>query len=144
MRLGEIIKKYRTEHEMSMSEFAKISGLSKQYVSVLEQGKHPTSGKSVAPSLIIIKKVAIAMGIPFDDLFAMLDDEVTLNTPEEASKVFKERVMEPFNAKFAEKNKSESTFEELRTAYARSRNKLTREERMQLAAEILMDDEPKI
>lgn len=144
MRLGEIIKKYRTEHEMSMSEFAKISGLSKQYVSVLEQGKHPTSGKSVAPSLIIIKKVAIAMGIPFDDLFAMLDDEVTLNTPEEASKVFKERVMEPFNTKFAEKNKSESTFEELRTAYARSRNKLTREERMQLAAEILMDDEPKI
>ena len=89
MRLGEIIRKYRSEHGMSMSEFAKISGLSKQYVSVLEHGKHPTSGKSVAPSLIIIKKVAIAMGIPFDDLFAMLDDEVTLNTPEESSKIFK-------------------------------------------------------
>lgn len=57
---------------------------------------------------------------------------------------FKEHVMEPFNAKFAEKNKPESTFEELRTAYARNRNKLTKEERMALAAEILMDDEPKI
>ncbi len=144
MRLGEIIRKYRLEHEMCMSEFAKISGLSKQYVSVLEHGKHPTSGKNVAPSLEVIKKVAMAMGISFDDLFAMLDDEVTLNTPEEASRVFKERVMEPFNAKFAEKNKSTSTFEELRTAYARNRSKLTKTERMQLAAEILMDDEPKI
>lgn len=141
MRLGEIIKKYRMEHEMSMSEFAKISGLSKQYVSVLEHGKHPTSGKNVAPSLEIIKKVASAMGISFDDLFAMLDDEVTLNTPEEASRVFKERVMEPFNAQFTEKNKPASTFEELRVAYARNRNKLTKEERMKLASEILRDED---
>lgn len=141
MRLGEIIRKYRAEHGMSMSEFAKISGLSKQYVSVLEHGKHPTSGKSVAPSLEVIKKVAMAMGISFDDLFAMLDDEVTLNTPEEASRVFKERVMEPFNAKFTEKNKPASTFEELRVAYARNRNKLTKEERMKLASEILRDED---
>ena len=141
MRLGEIIRKYRTEHAMSMSEFAKISGLSKQYVSVLEHGKHPTSGKSVAPSLEVIKKVAMAMGISFDDLFAMLDDEVTLNTPEEASRVFKERVMEPFNAQFTEKNKPASTYEELRVAYARNRNKLTKEERMKLASEILRDED---
>lgn len=141
MRLGEIIRKYRTEHAMSMSEFAKISGLSKQYVSVLEHGKHPTSGKSVAPSLEVIKKVAMAMGMSFDDLFAMLDDEVTLNTPEEASRVFKERVVEPFNAQFTEKNKPASTFDELRVAYARNRNKLTKEERMKLAAEILQDED---
>ena len=141
MRLGEIIKKYRMEHEMSMSEFAKISGLSKQYVSVLEHGKHPTSGKNVAPSLEIIKKVASAMGLSFDDLFAMLDDEVTLNTPEEVSRASKERVAEPFNAQFTEKNKPASTYEELRVAYARNRNKLTREQRMKLAAEILQDED---
>lgn len=141
MRLGEIIRKYRTEHEMSMSEFAKISGLSKQYVSVLEHGKHPTSGKNVAPSLEIIKKVASAMGLSFDDLFAMLDDEVTLNTPEEVSMASKERVAEPFNAQFVEKNKPASTFEELRVAYARNRNKLTKEERMKLASEILRDED---
>ena len=140
MRLGEIIKKYREEHEMSMSEFAKVSGLSKQYVSVLERGKHPSSGKSVAPSLEVIKKVAQAMGMSFDDLFAMLDDEVSLNTPEESAKIFKDRVMNPFNEQFLEKNKSEMNFEEMRNVYARNRSKLTKEQRMQLAAEILKED----
>lgn len=51
-----------------------------------------------------------------------------------------ERNSEPFNTQFTAKNKPESTFEELRVAYARNRNKLTKEERMRLAAEILQDE----
>lgn len=50
-----------------------------------------------------------------------------------------ESVSESFNHQFIEKNKPASTFEELRVAYARNRNKLTKEERMKLASEILRD-----
>lgn len=140
MRLGEVIRKYRIEHELSMAEFAKISGISKQYVSVLERGTHPTSGKEIAPSLEVIKKSAKAMGMSFDDLFDMLDGEVTLNASEESNTP----IEEPFNASFLEKNKSQSAFEEMRIAYARNRHGLTREQRMKLAAEILNDEEQNI
>lgn len=52
-----------------------------------------------------------------------------------------ESVSESFNNQFIEKNKPASTFEELRVAYARNRNKLTKEERMKLASEILRDED---
>ena len=37
MFLGEIVKKYRLEHKISMDEFARLSGLSKGYISMLEK-----------------------------------------------------------------------------------------------------------
>lgn len=46
MHLGEIIKKYREEHDnMSMDAFALRSGLSKGYISMLESNKNPRTGK---------------------------------------------------------------------------------------------------
>jgi len=39
MRLGEIIKKYREENNLSMDDFVKFSGLSKGYISMLEKIK---------------------------------------------------------------------------------------------------------
>ena len=35
MTLGEIIKKYRDDREMSMEGFAQLSGLGESYISVL-------------------------------------------------------------------------------------------------------------
>lgn len=79
MRLGEFIKKYREEHSISMREFARKSGISMQYISVLEKGLHPTTKKALCPSIKIIEKAAIGMDMSFDDLFNMIDEKVTLS-----------------------------------------------------------------
>ena len=43
---------------------------------MLENEKRPASGKEVIPSIAIIQKAAEGMRIDFDDLFAMMSDEV--------------------------------------------------------------------
>ena len=58
MRLGEYIKSYRDDHDMTMESFASKSGLTKGYVSMLEKGTNPRSGKEIVPSLETIRKVA--------------------------------------------------------------------------------------
>ena len=74
MNLGEIIKKFRDDNELSMDKFAKMSGVSKAYISVLEKNKRPKTGKPVTPSIPVIKNVAEAMNMSFDELFNMLED----------------------------------------------------------------------
>ena len=81
MTLGDIIKKYRSDNDMSMSEFAKKSGISKAYIALLEKNKHPKTGKPIAPSIPIIKQAADAMGIDFNKLFGMIDGDVRINVP---------------------------------------------------------------
>lgn len=74
--LGEIIKMYRNENDMSMDEFAKRSGISKSYISVLEKNKRPGSDKPVEPSVGCVKQAADAMGVNFMELmFAICDIE---------------------------------------------------------------------
>lgn len=75
VNLGEIIKKYRDDNKLSMDEFAKMSGVSKAYISVLEKNKRPKTGKPVTPSISILKNIAKAMNISFDELFNMLEDD---------------------------------------------------------------------
>lgn len=79
MTLGEIIKQYRVSNNLSMGEFAKMSGISKAYISLLEKNAHPTSGKPIAPSIQCIKQAAHGMGMNFDTLFEMIDSNVTLS-----------------------------------------------------------------
>ena len=74
MNLGEIIKKFRDDNELSMDKFAKMSGVSKAYISVLEKNKRPKTGKPVTPSIPVIKNVAEAMNMSFDELFNLLED----------------------------------------------------------------------
>ena len=75
MILGELIKTYRTEHHMSMDDFAKKCGLSKAYISILERNINPVNGKSPIPSLETIKSVSGAMGVDFNDVIALLDGD---------------------------------------------------------------------
>ena len=74
MHLGEIIKEYRNKNKLSMDKFAKMANVSKAYISVLERNKRPKTGKPVIPSIPVIKNVAEAMNMSFDDLFNMLED----------------------------------------------------------------------
>ena len=69
MKLGEIIREYRLRNHMSMGDFAKASGISKPYISMLEANKSSSTGKPIAPSLETLQKVAHTIGISLDELF---------------------------------------------------------------------------
>lgn len=74
MKIGEIIKQYRNEHGYSLREFAKLSGVSNSYISMLESGKHPRSGRPIVPTLTKLNQIADAMGLRVDDLVSAMDD----------------------------------------------------------------------
>lgn len=77
MKLGDLIKQYRSKNKLTMQDFANSSGLSKGYISMLEKNQHPQSQRKLSPSLETYQKVAYAMSLSLDDLIAMLDgDEV--------------------------------------------------------------------
>lgn len=79
MTLGEFIKDYRRDHDMSMDKFSEISGISKSYISLLEKNKHPKTGKPIAPSIRCIRQVSDCVHIDFNTLFSMLDGDVSLS-----------------------------------------------------------------
>ena len=75
MFLGEIIKKYRKENNLSLRAFASKCGLSYTYISMLEKNIDYRTGKPIAPTLDSVKYISNAMNMPIDDLLKMLDDE---------------------------------------------------------------------
>lgn len=75
MKLGELLKSYRTEHNLSMDAFCELSDLTKGYISMLEKNEHPKSKKPIVPSYDTIEKIAKGMQISTEDLIDMLDDE---------------------------------------------------------------------
>ena len=89
MKLGELLKSYRTEHKLSMDAFCELSDLTKGYISMLEKNEHPKSKKPIVPSYDTIEKIAKGMQISTEDLIDMLDDdqEIQINaTPAVLSK----------------------------------------------------------
>ena len=87
MTLGDIIKQYRDDHSLSMDAFSERSGISKAYISLLEKNKHPKTGKEISPSIQCIRQAAQGMNIDFDDLFALLDGKVEINTPQQSQAI---------------------------------------------------------
>ena len=89
MKLGELLKLYRTEHKLSMDAFCELSDLTKGYISMLEKNEHPKSKKPIVPSYETIEKIAKGMQISVESLIDMLDDdqEIQINaTPPSLSK----------------------------------------------------------
>lgn len=79
LTLGEIIKKYRSIHNLSMDAFSEKSGISKAYISLLEKNRHPKTGKPIAPSIQSIKQAADGMDMDFNTLFSMIDGDVKIS-----------------------------------------------------------------
>lgn len=73
--LGDIIKAFRKENNMSMDDFAKISNLSKGYISMLEKNENPRNKKPITPSLDTYKSVAKALNTDIDTLLNMIDSD---------------------------------------------------------------------
>ena len=87
MTLGDIIKRYRNDHALSMDAFSERSGISKAYISLLEKNRHPKTGKEISPSIQCIRQAAQGMNMGFDDLFALLDGKVEVNTPQQSQAI---------------------------------------------------------
>ena len=83
MTLGEYVKNYRKEHGLSMQAFGDRCGLSRAYISILEKGINPTTGKSFAPTVDTLNRIAEAIGITIEVLLPLLDDNqmISINTP---------------------------------------------------------------
>ena len=75
MTIGDVVKSYREKNNVSMGEFAGNCGLSKGYISMLENNINPRNNKPISPTLPSIAKIASGMGIELDSLLKMLDSE---------------------------------------------------------------------
>ena len=82
MELKTFINSYRTEHNLTMEQFAKLASLSKGYISMLEKGYNPQTGKKIIPSISALNNIAIATGTDLNHLLKIIDDiEVSLDSP---------------------------------------------------------------
>lgn len=91
MLLGEIIKKYRTEHQMSLQDFADLIGTSRSYIYMLEKNINPSTQKPISPSIETLKSLAKAMNMDLDYLLKQLNDEQNIYLDEnEYQKQFSE------------------------------------------------------
>ncbi len=83
MKLGEIIKNYRKEHNLTLREFAKICGTSHSYIAMLEDGKNSKTGEPMIPTLTTLKKISKALNISLNELISTAEDmPVTLDSPQ--------------------------------------------------------------
>ncbi len=77
MTIGELIRRYREEHKLTMGEFASLSGLSKGYISMLEKNEHPKTGQPIKPTTKTLLATAQAMHITVPTLMERLNDTDT-------------------------------------------------------------------
>ena len=78
MTLGNLIYKYRMENDMSQRQFALRCGVSNAYISMLEKGVNPSTGKPVVPTLQQFRAIYTAMGYTLDEVLRLIDDEAFL------------------------------------------------------------------
>lgn len=61
-KLGNFLKGYRDTHDLSLRNFAALSGLSHTYIEKIEKGSDPRSGKPVVPTINTLQALAKATG----------------------------------------------------------------------------------
>lgn len=64
-----------------MQAFGEKCNLSRAYISILEKGINPTTGKPFAPTIETLNKIAEVTGVTIDTLLPMLDGNqlITVN-----------------------------------------------------------------
>lgn len=75
MLLGDIIKQYREEHQMSLQDFANLIGTSRSYIHMLEKNINPSTNKPINPSIETLKLLASAMNMDLEVLLKKLNSE---------------------------------------------------------------------
>lgn len=79
MTLGDIIKAYREEHGLSMRDFARASGLTKGFISMLEHNMNPKTREPIKPSVRTIQMAAKGMFMDFNTLFEMISGDCMID-----------------------------------------------------------------
>lgn len=74
MKLGELIRDYRLSHDCSQRQLAIACGLSNGYISILEKGINPNTGKPVTPTIPQLKKLSSGIGMTLMELLDKVDD----------------------------------------------------------------------
>lgn len=78
MLLGDIIKKFRKEHDMSLQDFASLIGSSRSYIHMLEKNINPSTNKPISPSVETLKSLAVAMNMDLEYLLKQLNSEQSI------------------------------------------------------------------
>lgn len=84
--IGDVIREYREKHSISMHVFSERSGLSKAYISMLENNRNPRTGKPIEPSLETYISVANATGNTVEDLLVEAGSEAMIRIGKKASR----------------------------------------------------------
>lgn len=74
MKIGDLIKKYRNDHNLSLRAFAQKTGLSYAYISILEKGIDSRTNKPTQPTLESVRAIAKGLNLNMDDLLNILDE----------------------------------------------------------------------
>lgn len=74
MKLGDLIREYREKQDLSQRQFADKCDLSNGYISILEKGINPNTGRPVTPTIPQLKKLAAGMNITIMEMFELVDD----------------------------------------------------------------------
>ena len=83
MYIGEIIKIYRTENELSQRAFASRTNLSPSYINTLEKIYNPKTGKPYSVTTDVAIELANAMNLKIEELLNMLNDDQEFTTNED-------------------------------------------------------------
>lgn len=84
MKLGELIRDYRDRQCLSQRQLAEKCDLSNGYISILEKGVNPNTGKPVTPTIPQLKKLASGMNMTMMEMLELVDDmpiDVTTGIP---------------------------------------------------------------
>ena len=78
MTIGEIIKEYRVKYNITMDDFAQMSGLSKGYISMLEKNENPRTKLPIMPTTKTLAAVSVALNISVSELMDKLGDKTEI------------------------------------------------------------------
>lgn len=85
MKLSRILRKYREDNKVSMDAFASKAGVSKSYISMIENDKNARDDKPISPTLTTLAKLADAMNIGLDNLLELMDADADIVVNEESN-----------------------------------------------------------
>ena len=107
MTIGEKVKQYRSQCNLSQREFAAKCGLSNGIISMIEKGVNPNTNEPIIPSLPTLNSIAKVMGMTIDELLEQLDDmDISLSrTAEKGQNSRTTELIRLFNKLSAEQQK---------------------------------------
>lgn len=77
MTLGDIIKQYRHENNLSMDAFAERCGITKGYVSMIEKNENPRTKRPISPTTKKLEAISHTMGISLSELLEKINGKTT-------------------------------------------------------------------